>query len=546
MDRRKLLVLLLVGVMTLTPMLSIQAAEPFGKYEPAIDITFVRSIDNDIATNILPKTPDETIEKNRWLDLYSEELGINVKYDWTVMGGYNDDQYKQKINVTLASGDLPDIITVDAAQLKQLADADMIEDMTQYWEDYAADFTKQIYAEEGPGVLNSARFDGKLMAIPNADSSIESAQFLWIRKDWLDKLGLEAPKTMQELIKISEAFTTQDPDGNGKDDTYGIAIMKDLYSGVMALEGFFAGFHAYPNFWMEKDGSLAYGSVQPEVKTALAQLAELYSQGQLDQEFGVKDGGKVAETIASGKIGIDFGEQWNPMYPLISNFNNDPEADWTGYPLVSADENPVKVPLNFRTGLYFAVRKGFAHPEAVIKMVNMHLEKNWGESNNFGYYYMPQENGNVGVWKFSPVTPFPPFKNLNAFQAIDAARAADDMTTLQGEPKVIDENIVAYANGDTTQWGWEKIYGIDGVYNVLEEYQNNDQLMVESFVGAPTPTMVERRATLEKIEKEVFVKIIMGAAEIDEFDKFVEDWNKLGGEQMTQEVNEWYETIKVN
>jgi putative aldouronate transport system substrate-binding protein len=159
---------------------------------------------------------------------------------------------------------------------------------------------------------------------------------------------------------------------------------------------------------------------------------------------------------------------------------------------------------------------------------------------------MPQENGNVGVWKFSPVTPFPPFKNLNAFQAIQAARAAGDLSTLEGEPKVIAENIAAYAEGDTTQWGWEKIYGVEGVYNVLEGYQANDQLMVESFVGAPTPTMVERRATLEKLEKEVFVKIIMGAAPIEEFDKFVEDWNKLGGEDMTNEVNAWYDTIKDN
>ena len=546
MSLRKLIILTLSGIMALVPLLGIQAADPFEKYDPPVDVTFVRSIDNDLASNILPRTPDETIEKNRWLDLYREELGINITYNWTVMGGYNDDQYKQKINVTLASGDLPDIVTVDAAQLKQLADAGMIEDMTQYWEDYAADFTKKIYAEEGPGVLNSARFDGKLMAIPNADASIESAQFLWIRKDWLDKLGLEPPKTMQDLLAISEAFTTQDPDGNGVDDTYGMAITKNLYSGVMALEGFFAGYHAYPNFWLEKDGKLVYGSVLPEMKAALSQLAVLYASGQIDQEFGVKDGGKVAESIAAGKIGIDFGEQWNPMYPLISNFYNDPEADWTGYPLVSVDENLVKVPLNFRTGLYFAVRKGFEHPELVVKMVNMHLEKNWGETNNFGYYYMPQENGNVGVWKFSPVTPFPPFKNLNAFQAIQAARAAGDLSTLEGEPKVIAENIAAYAEGDTTQWGWEKIYGVEGVYNVLEGYQANDQLMVESFVGAPTPTMVERRATLEKLEKEVFVKIIMGAAPIEEFDKFVEDWNKLGGEDMTNEVNAWYDTIKGN
>ncbi len=532
-----------IAILALTASTAL-AADPFKKFDPPINVSFVRCVDNDLASNILPRTPGETIESNRWLKLYADELGINITYNWTVNGGYNEDAYKQKINVTLASGDLPDIVTVSAAQLKQLADADMIEDMTPYWEEYAADLTRKIYTEEGPGVLDSAKFDGKLMAVPNAEGSIEAAQFLWIRKDWLDKLGLEPPKTMQELMAVAEAFTTKDPDGNGVNDTYGIAMTKDLYSGAMALQGFFAGYHAYPNFWMEKDGKIAYGSVQPEMKDALKALAEMYAKGQIDPEFGVKDGAKVAETIAAGKIGIDFGEQWNPMYPLISNFYNDNNADWTGYALVSADDQKVLVPLKFRTQLYFAARKGFEHPEAVVEMVNMHLEKNWGETNNFGYYYMPQENGNVGVWKFSPVTPYPPYKNFNAFQAIHAARDAGDVSVLAGEPKVIEGNLEAYAAGDTTQWGWEKIYGDNGVYNVLDGFIKNDQLMVEAFVGAPTPTMVERKATLDKMEKEVFVKIIMGAAPIEEFDKFVSDWMQLGGEDMLKEANEWYDMIK--
>lgn len=517
---------------------------PLGKFEPAIDISFVRCIDDDLASNVLTKTPDETIEDNRWLQLYAEELGINVTYDWTVKGGYGDDAYMQKINMTLTSGNLPDVVPVTASQLKQLADADMIEDMTQYYDEYASELTKAIYTEEGSGVLDSATFDGKLMAIPNADASIECTHYLWLRQDWLDNLGLKAPKTMDDLLKISDAFATQDPDGNGVDDTYGMAVTKDLYSGVMAVQGFFAGYHSYPNFWMEDNsGKLVYGSVQPETKNALKSLADMYAAGQIDKEFGVKDGGKVAESIISGKIGINFGEQWNPMYPLISNYNNDSNADWVGYGLVSADDEKVMVPLNFRTNLYFAVRKGYEHPEAVVKMVNMHLEKNWGETNDFGKYYMPAENDNVGVWKFSPVTPFPPNKNLNAFLEIDAARETGDFSALAGEAKVIQSNLEAYANGDTSQWGWEKIYGADGVYNVLREYQKNDQLMVEKFVGAPTPTMVERLSTLEQMEKEVFVKIIMGEDSIDAFDKFVEDWNALGGSDITNEVNEWYDSL---
>lgn len=51
--------------------------------------------------------------------------------------------------------------------------------------------------------------------------------------------------------------------------------------------------------------------------------------------------------------------------------------------------------------------------------------------------------------------------------------------------------------------------------------------------------MVKRLANLNKIESETFTKIIMGNAGIDEFDKFVKQWNQLGGEDITEEVNAW-------
>lgn len=210
-------------------------ASPLGKYETPITIRFTRDVDNDMQDNIIPKTPGETVEDNRWLKAYSEKLGINVVYDWTVSGG---DAYTQKMNVTLTSGDLPDMLRVTPAQMKQLAEADLIEDLTPYWEQYASDDLKELYAEQGPAVINSAVVNGKIMGIGKADVYGDGV-YLWLRKDWLDNLGLQEPTSMQDLLKISEAFTTQDPDGNNINDTYGLAITKDLYGGAMGLDGFF-------------------------------------------------------------------------------------------------------------------------------------------------------------------------------------------------------------------------------------------------------------------------------------------------------------------
>ena len=64
------------------------------------------------------------------------------------------------------------------------------------------------------------------------------------------------------------------------------------------------------------------------------------------------------------------------------------------------------------------------------------------------------------------------------------------------------------------------------------------------FVGAPTETMTSRMSTLEDLQDEVFTKIILGEADVDAFDKFVSDFNALGGKEITEEVNEWYASVK--
>jgi putative aldouronate transport system substrate-binding protein len=521
------------------------AKDPLGKYVPAVDISFVRGIDDDFASNVIPNCPGETVKNNRWFDVYRDELGINVKYDWTVRGNEDSDAYSQKITVTLASGNLPDVVNVYAYQLRQLADTGIITDLTPYWNDYASPMIKDFYSQPGPSVLDCSTINGQLMALTIAPDVYGDGIYTWIRADWLKKLGLKPPKTMDDVLKICKAFTESDPDGNGQKDTYGLAVTKDLYSPSTGLEGFFAGYHAYPNMWIEDgSGKLAWGSIQPEVKRTLQILADMYKAGEIAPEFAVEDMIKVAETIADGRIGLEYGAQWNPMYPLISDYKNNPNADWTGYPLVSEDNGKVYSPAKFGATHFFVVRKGYEHPEALIKLMNMHAEKCWGKTADFNKYYMPVENKSVGVWKFSPVYPAPPTKNIEAMRTLNEARSNNTLDKLTGEPATIERNIKAFENGDKTQWGWMKIYGPQGVYQWGLQYFADGQFYKEKYTGSPTKSIVETKSALDQMEKEEFIKIIMGEAPISEFDKFVSDWNKLGGSDITKDVNLWYESVK--
>ncbi|MEK5466325.1 extracellular solute-binding protein [Paenibacillus sp. FSL R7-0210] len=503
------------------------------KYDPPIQLSFVRE-NNDALEEILKELPGESLEHNRWTELYEEVLGIRVTYDWTEWSSI----YSRKLGVSLASGDIPDIVRVNASQLRVLSNAGLIQDLSEVYDQYATPLTRKVLSEEGTGPFETVTLDGKLMAIPETNSSIEGAMFLWIRTDWLERLGLQPPQTMAEVLAISKAFTQQDPDGNGKHDTYGLAVTKYLWDPVMGLTGFMAGYGAYPGIWIkDKTGKLVYGGIQPEVKHALQVLQELYRTGQIDREFAFKDGVKASDWIEHEQVGMMYGEQWGSFLVQSSREHN-PQAEWQAFPLVSESGAAPKVPLPFSTNQFLAVKQGVQHPEALIKLINLHLEKNWGATSEVERYY----NAPQAVWKLSPVTPFPVQKNLEAFRELETFRRTGDASVLQDEAKTIQKRIAAYEAGGAdseTGWGWERTYGPSGAFSILDGYERKSQLLYESFVGAPTETMIEKQNILNNLQIDAFLDIIQGRP-LSGFDNFVAQWNKLGGEQITAEVNDWY------
>jgi len=503
------------------------------KYNPPIEITFVR--ENSVGLeNLLKLLPGQTLEDNTWSRLYEQVLGIKIKYDWIAKG----DLYYQKLGVALASEDIPAVVRVNAQQLRLLSNAGLIQDLSEVYEKYATPLTKQILSQEGTGPFDAATIDGKLMGIPETGSSIEGAQFIWIRTDWLDRLGMKPPRTMNDLLTISKAFTEKDPDQNGDNDTFGLALTEYLWDPVMGITAFMAGYDAFPNIWIKDDsGKLTYGGIQPEVKEALKVLQGMYRKGQIDSEFGIKDGNKVKEQVAAGKIGMLYGQQWGSFLVQVSREHNI-NAQWQAFPIVSVSGEAPKVPLGFSTNQFLAVRKDYKYPEAVVKLFNLHLEKNWGETAEYETYYISP----LPVWELSPVTPYPARKNLEAFRQLDEARRTGDTSVLKDEAKAIQKNIDTYLSGDKNKesgWGWERTYGPSGAFAILDQYEKNNQLLYESFVGAPTETMIEKQAILNNLQIETFVNIILGRS-IDEFDQFVVEWHKLGGEIITTEVNEWF------
>lgn len=495
--------------------------------KPAIrEVTAVRPIPDDL------KFPEgDSLESNIWTRQYESDLGIKLKYKWMTPVA----QYEQKLNISIASGDIPDIFQVNSVQLKQLVEDDQLADLTGIYEKNASEYTKNVLNQDGNALL-SAQFDGKLLAIPKMGSGLGQTNVLWVRTDWLKKLNLQEPKTMDDVIKIAQAFTENDPDGNNKKDTYGFGINKDLWGMFASLEGFFNGYGAYPNTWIEDgSGNLVNGNIMPEMKTALASLKDMFGKGYIDPEFGVKDSFKVSANVGEGKIGMLYGLFWN-MGWLSDAKKANPDMTWKPFGIVGTKEGGALAQVPFPVSTYYVVNKKAANPEAIIEMLNLQLEKCFGETAEPGKYNVDQA-GNP-IFEYPLIYSEPPMKNVDAQVKVSKALESKDTSALNAEEKGYYDQIQAYRGGDLSGWPTEMMYGPEGSLAVINGYATNKKVYDNRYFGPPTSTMTQKDATLSQIQLQTFTDIIMNG-DINQFEKYVTDWKSLGGDAITAEVNKW-------
>ncbi|MFD2333433.1 extracellular solute-binding protein [Cohnella sp. GCM10020058] len=505
----------------------------FAKYDPPIEVTTVRSTDSTIKF-----AAGDSLDSNIWTKIFEEQYGIKVKNQWVVDAG----QYHQKLNVSIASGDLPDFVEVNREEMKRLVDADMLEDLTGIFDQYASKDLKDMLAQDGGVGIKAATFDGKLYGVPRtfANGGISTAEMIYVRTDWLQKLNLPEPKTMDDLIKTAKAFATQDPDGNGKNDTVGLGVDNAFFDyGQGSLRGFINGFHAYPNIWVkDASGNLVFGSTQPQVKQALAALQDLYKAGAIDKEFGVKPSSKIAEEIGAGKIGLAYGFVAD-VYIQNVNHTNDPKAQWKVLPLVSADADKATPQLFDTANSFYVVKKGTKNPEAAIKLANIYVKHrymtDYGDKVN---PFVTDPATKIMASKFAPVISDPMNYNLDNYRQVQQYLKEGDASKVTLNAKLGAEGLQKFKDGDDTLWQGNLLLGEGGSYGVVDYYDQNGGGVYDQFQLSATPTMADKLPTLKKKEMETFTKIIMGDASVDEFDKFVADFGKLGGDAITKEINE--------
>jgi len=217
-----------------------------------------------------------------------EELtNTKLKFTWIPSTSYAD-----KLNITLASGDLPNVILADkTASILSGVSAGAFWEIGPYLKDYPN------LAKANKDILASTSINGKNYGIYRGRTYARNG--IVYRKDWLANVGLQEPKTIDEFYNMLKAFTNNDPDKNGKNDTYGLAACKSNMVFGMMLPWFGA-----PNKFAED----ASGKLTPDFETTaykdtLKFTKKLYDEKLINQDFAVFEPTKVADLFNNGKVG---------------------------------------------------------------------------------------------------------------------------------------------------------------------------------------------------------------------------------------------------
>ncbi|HZG87785.1 extracellular solute-binding protein [Paenibacillus sp.] len=202
--------------------------------------------------------------------------------------------YGDKMNITLASGELPTLMVIDPKNPSFINAARN----GAFWEigPYLKDYKN--LSQANPVVLNNTSVDGKIYGIYRERTL--GRMGMTLNADWMKKLGLEAPKTIDEFYNVLKAFSEQDPDGNGKDDTYGIVITK--WHGPWDIMQVWFG---APNKWGEDaNGKLVPTHMTPEYKEALKFFKKLYDEKLVNEDFAVMDSAVWNDPFINGEAGV--------------------------------------------------------------------------------------------------------------------------------------------------------------------------------------------------------------------------------------------------
>lgn len=435
---------------------------------------------------------------------------------------YPQDQFANRVNMLIASGDQVDIIPrVTKTQAIEYFNDGVIIELTDLINEYAPDYLKACEQYDFIAkAREESKFQGKDLVMP-WPTLVPRAQTLMIRTDWLEKLNMDVPTTLEEFEKYLEAVKTQDPDGNGKNDTYGLSagVWGANIVNIMSMFYCPAGWEN----WLDESGRLQVAELHPNYKLLLQDLARWYKAGYLPPEIFTSADDQRYDWITSNKVGALATWYSAPIAGIIALRESVPEATYT------------PICINGKPEAANALRNENATPNSPVITAS---SKHPVEAMKFLNFLYTKEGQILTVWGIENVS----------YKLID------------GQPDSIlgEDGSKLYYAAYNPQLGIPQLsFGLfagpasnlvlyrefAGALEKLPGYDTPDKLVTYDTKRFKSEA---RLSDLNTFLEEHRLKILVGEIPASEWDNIMEQWKSMGGNEYLEDINlqykEWLES----
>ncbi|MCK9477943.1 MAG: extracellular solute-binding protein [Firmicutes bacterium] len=457
------------------------------------------------------------------------EKRTGVKVEYTTVPYITAEDQRNKFNLLLASGNLPEAFlwNNDGNTISRLAQTGVIVELTDLVNQFGDNIKKEL---NQIGDLKKQTIDdaGKLWNIPAYTANLEMAGGLYarlvIRKDWLDNLGLDMPNTLDEWYTVMKAFKEKDPNQNGKADEIPYSLSNGSFNNYSLALLLFNPLGITGGIY-QVDGVAKYGVLDPLYKQGLEFGNKLFKEGLIDADFMSQSEAQVDKKILNNQVGIAFGKpnvRISNYKTAIKDLAPEYNAKLLNFPLSSNGEryafNEMFAKVNRGMGLYITSKA--KDPKAIMEWINYQFSD---EGGRLMYY------GIEGV-HYDMIDNMPVYK--------------EKVTDPKIKPTLFASCVFNWPSKDF-EWSLDKIPN-----EILANWDNDAELVSEAvsmrkemdisriwpasvFYTEEELSVLNSKSTeIGQHLNEMFAKFITGEESFNKYDDFIDNLYRMGIEEV--------------
>lgn len=449
--------------------------------------------------------PDGLIESE-----LQDYTGVDIQFQWVP-----DASKEEKINAAIASDSMPELVSltqVNSSAVRNALASGMFWDVEPYLSDY------ENLAAIPEETIESARVSGGLYGVPIQKHLARYG--VMVRQDWLDNLGLEVPHTLDELRDVARAFTEDDPDGNGKDDTYGFYERAESYTlGFRMISGYFG---AGNYFEIDDEEQVVPSYTTDAHRDAVEWFADIYDNGWMNPDFVTLQKQNHIDGFLTDKGGIMIAPLSSAAdyYRAASNVNPDTTMKWAIINDMTHGDVPRRILSDTNGGMggWLAIPKSKVEDEdqlrVILKFINDLLDEKPFELMTIGiegqHWELDENDAVIRIDEDKFATEVNPFTPV---------RPSDIVTTYKGVLPEQNEGNEAIA-------------------------ENADYVVLNVAQPLISETYDTKWSMISQNVNDAFNKYVSGHISLDEYDAIIEEQYGLGVDEIIAEFTAEYEKTK--